>query len=302
LPISWHKVESLNSHVRHSIVEGCFSGLESFSLMLKKHHNDQEIVAGIRSSISQLPMVRRTLKDYFDGCIDQDIRLKDVFFLEYKKIFKELDEIERLCAQFSTMLSDSSFRDHFSHSIPAMTRVIQRENLARIDLAVKMLKTDIRTILEKLFQNISIKHALKRAKIAVNLNLEGMDSSQFRILAREHELLNAFYELINNVIKHAFPKTLGGRSRKLIISAECHSRENLYLTINLTDNGIGMTNHELSRIRDISFTRGGTGEGMERVVQLIKHNLGQVTYQSIKGEGTTVSVSLPLKIRKEHEE
>jgi signal transduction histidine kinase len=115
-------------------------------------------------------------------------------------------------------------------------------------------------------------------------------------------LLNAFYELINNVIKHAFPGTFGDRPRKLTISAECHSWENLFLTINLTDNGIGMTSHELSRIRDISFTRGGTGEGIERVVQLIKHNLGLVTYRSTKGEGTTVSVSLPLKIRKENEE
>jgi outer membrane protein assembly factor BamB/two-component sensor histidine kinase len=299
---AWHKVESLNSHVRHSIVEGCFSGLESFSLLLKEQYNDPEIVAGIRGGISQLSMVRRTLKDYFEGCIDQDIRLKDVFFLEYKNIFKEMDEIEKLCAQFSTMLSDSSFREHFFHTIPKMTRVVQRENLARIDLEVKMLKTDIRSILEKLLENISIKHALKRANIAVNLNLKGMDSSQFRILAREHQLLNAFYELINNVIKHAFPGTFGDRPRKLTISAECHSWENLFLTINLTDNGIGMTSHELSRIRDISFTRGGTGEGIERVVQLIKHNLGLVTYRSTKGEGTTVSVSLPLKIRKENEE
>ncbi|TNF52858.1 HAMP domain-containing histidine kinase, partial [bacterium] len=299
---AWHKVESLNSHVRHSIVEGCFSGLESFSLLLKEQYNDPEIVAGIRGSISQLPMVRKTLKDYFDGYTDQDIRLKDVFFLEYKNIFKELDEIERLCAQFRTMLSDSSFRNHFFQTIPKKTRVIQRENLARIDLAVKMLKTDIRTILEKLFENVSIKHALKRAHIKVNLSLEGMDSSQFRILAREHELLNAFYELINNVIKHAFSGTFSDRPRELTISAECHSRENLYLTIYLADNGIGMTPHELSRIRDISFTRGGTGEGMERVVQLIEHNLGKVTYRSKKGEGTKVSVSLPLKIRKEHEE
>jgi len=299
---AWHKVESLNSHVRHSIVEGCFSGLESFSLLLKEQCNDPEIVAGIMGSISQLPMVRRTLKDYFEGCVDQDIRLKDVFFLEYKNIFKALDEIEKLCAKFSTLLSDSSFREHFSHAIPKKTRLIQRENLARIDLAVKMLKTDIRTILEKLLENISIKHALKRANIAVNLNLKGMDSSQFRILAREHELLNAFYELINNVLKHAFPGSFGNRPRELTISADCHPGKNLYLTINLTDNGIGMTPHELSRIRDISFTRGGTGEGMERVTQLIRHNLGKVTYRSIKGEGTTVSVSLPLKIRKENEE
>jgi signal transduction histidine kinase len=60
-----------------------------------------------------------------------------------------------------------------------------------------------------------------------------------------------------------------------------------------------MSAHELARMRDISFTKGGTGEGMERVFQLIEHNRGKVSYHSKKGSGTTVSISLPLKIRKE---
>ncbi|MCK5011742.1 MAG: hypothetical protein KAS98_14705, partial [Deltaproteobacteria bacterium] len=57
---AWHKVETLNSQVRHSIVEGCFSGLESFTLMFKDKYDDQDIVNGIDTSITQLPMVRKT--------------------------------------------------------------------------------------------------------------------------------------------------------------------------------------------------------------------------------------------------
>ena len=119
---AWHTVENLNSHVRHSIVEGCFSGLESFSLMLKENYSDQDIIRGITSSIKQLPMVRKTLTDYFEGSIDGDVRLKDVFFFHYKMIFKELDEIEELSTHFQDNLNDTSFRDHFAHIIPAKNK------------------------------------------------------------------------------------------------------------------------------------------------------------------------------------
>ena len=295
---AWHKVESLNSHVRHSIVEGCFSGLESFALMLKGKHDDHDIVNGIKNSIRQLPTVRKTLTDYFDGCIDGEVRLKDIFFLEYKTIFKDLDDIEKMSALFKDKLSDTLYRDDFFKIVPEKTRSIQSKHLARIDLAVKRLKTDVRTILGNLFENHLISQALSKASISVNLILPELDSSKIRVLAREHELFNAFYELINNVIKHAYKGMENVRDKRVTISVECYSKENLYLRIKVSDNGIGMTPHELSRIRDISFTKGGTGEGVDRVFQLIEHNLGKVEYQSEKGKGTTVLIRLPLKIRK----
>ena len=296
---AWHTVENLNSHVRHSIVEGCFSGLESFSLMLRENYRDQDIIKGINSSIKQLPMVRKTLTDYFDGYIDGDVRLKDVFFFQYKMVFKELDEIEQLSTHFKDNFNDTSFRNHFAQIIPEKTRNIQRDNLDRIDHAVKRLKTDVCAILGNLFQDNLIIQSLHKASITVYLNLASLDSSHCRILAREHELFNAFFELTNNVIKHAFHGIHDKRDRTITVSTECYSKENLYLKIDFTDNGIGMSAHDFARMRDISFTKGGTGEGMERVFQLIEHNRGKVSYHSKKGSGTTVSISLPLKIRKE---
>jgi anti-sigma regulatory factor (Ser/Thr protein kinase) len=296
---AWHKVESLNSNVRHSIVEGCFSGLESFTLMLKDKYGDQDIVDSIAASIKHLPVVRKTLTDYFEERINGEVRLKDIFFLEYKTIFKELDEIEKLSAEFKENVDDLSYREAFSKVIPEKTRSIQRKNLGAIDFAVKRLKIDMRTVLEGLCEDSIITRTLSNASIAVDISLPELDSSQFKVLAREHELFNAFYELINNIAKHAYKGMEVDRKRNVTISAECYSEENLYLKITIADNGIGMTPHELSRVRDISFTKGGTGEGIERVFQLIERNLGKVHYQSEKGKGTAVSISLPLKIRKE---
>ena len=296
---AWHRVERLNSHVRHSIVEGCFSGLESFSLLFKENYSDQEIIRGIKSSIKQLPVVRTTLTDYFDSTIDGEVRLKDVFFAHYKTIFRELDEIEQLSARFENSCRDGSFRELFTQIIPEKTRTIQRDNLARIDHAVKRLKTDVYALLENLFQDNLIKQSLHRASISLNLNLAPPDSPHCSVLARKHELYNAFYELTNNVIKHAFQGVHDERTRTITVSTECLSGENLCLKVTFADNGIGIAARKRSRLRDISFTRGGTGEGIERVFQLIEHNLGEVRYHSRKGSGTRVSILLPLKMRKE---
>jgi len=300
LPVgAWHRVENLNSHVRHSIVEGCFSGLESFSLMLKERYNDSDMVATIDNCIKQLPIVRKTLSDYFECSISDEVRLKDIFFVEYKTIFKDLDDIERVSSNFRGKLNTTSYRNTFSEIIPQKTRSIQRKNLAAIDVAVKSLKKDVRTIVENLLTNSFIKHALYHASISVKVNFSELESTQFRVLVREHELYNALYELVHNVIKHAYKDLPTRRAKNITFAAEWYTDENLYLRITISDNGMGMSSTELSRMRDISITKEGTGEGIARVFQLIERNCGRVAYTSEKGKGTTVSLSLPLKIRKD---
>jgi len=251
------------------------------------------------SSIKQLPMVRETLTDYFDGSIDGDVRLKDIFFSEYKIIFKELDEIEILCAHFEEKFHHTAFRNRFSAAIPEKTRTIQRESLARIDLAVKRLKTDVRALLENLIEHNPVKEALRDASIAVHMNLSPLDNAHFKVLAREHQLFNAFYEIITNILHHAFKALKDNRDKNITITGECYAKGNLYLKLTIADNGVGMTPHELARMRDISFQRGRTGDGVERVIQLIEENRGTVHYRSRKGKGTSVIITLPLKIREE---
>ena len=82
--------------------------MESFALMLKDAPRDREIINGIENSIKQLPMVRKTLTDYFDSSIEEKVKLKDIFFLEYKIILKELDDIERLSKGFRKKVPGNS--------------------------------------------------------------------------------------------------------------------------------------------------------------------------------------------------
>ncbi|WP_166267535.1 sensor histidine kinase [Marinobacter caseinilyticus] len=66
-------------------------------------------------------------------------------------------------------------------------------------------------------------------------------------------------------------------------------------TVDVTDNGSGMHESVLQRVTEPFFTtrQEGTGLGLSITHQLIKLNGGDLLIQSTKGEGTTVSVTLP---------
>lgn len=68
-----------------------------------------------------------------------------------------------------------------------------------------------------------------------------------------------------------------------------------YYEIEISDNGIGMDEETLSRIKDMFYTtkRRGTGLGVSLSNEIIKKHNGELRYESRKGEYTKVYVKLP---------
>jgi len=72
------------------------------------------------------------------------------------------------------------------------------------------------------------------------------------------------------------------------------------LTVRLTDNGCGMTEGELSRVRDPFFTNGEkhksrkVGLGIPFLMQTVEMTGGHFDIQSEKGKGTKVSIRFDL--------
>jgi two-component system sporulation sensor kinase B len=72
--------------------------------------------------------------------------------------------------------------------------------------------------------------------------------------------------------------------------------ENKKISIEIKDNGIGMTNEEVLRLDKPSYStkEKGTGLGMLMVFSTINKLRGQIKIESQKGKGTTILITIPV--------
>ena len=123
----------------------------------------------------------------------------------------------------------------------------------------------------------------------IAIGSRGLDSLP-DIMADEHRLFNAFYNLINNAIPEVSP---GG---KITISGEEVTAESGVL-ISIADTGRGMP----PEVRDSLFTaqamsrkRLGTGLGTKIVKDVVDAHRGRISVESEVGRGATFKLFLPL--------
>jgi len=112
----------------------------------------------------------------------------------------------------------------------------------------------------------------------------------------------AFRQIVLNLVANAVKFTERGGS--VVVSA---SVEGPRLMLRVTDTGVGIAVDDLKRIGDPFFQAGktyqrkheGTGLGLSIVKGLVGLHHGEINVQSKVGEGTTVSVALPLSFTAE---
>ncbi|MDH5609962.1 MAG: HAMP domain-containing histidine kinase [Cyclobacteriaceae bacterium] len=75
-------------------------------------------------------------------------------------------------------------------------------------------------------------------------------------------------------------------------------RSNDKTTICFSDTGVGISNENLSKITNPFFTTKppgkGTGLGLSIVYSIVAEHGGFISFDSIEGKGTTVTIELPL--------
>jgi PAS domain S-box-containing protein len=108
--------------------------------------------------------------------------------------------------------------------------------------------------------------------------------------------------LINNALSHAFENKTGGLVR-LVINKQNEDQVKLVFS----DNGIGIPPENLPRVFDPFFTtklgQGGSGLGMNIVYNLVTDELGgEISIQSEKNIGTTLTILIPLIAPRKHKE
>ncbi|MHC2808106.1 signal transduction histidine kinase [Bradyrhizobium diazoefficiens] len=107
----------------------------------------------------------------------------------------------------------------------------------------------------------------------------------------------AFKQIVLNLVANAIKFT--ERGGQVSVSAAVSGS---HLTLRISDTGVGIAPDDLKRIGAPFFQAGktyqrrheGTGLGLSIVKSLVALHLGDLTVQSRLGEGTAVTVKLPL--------
>lgn len=121
------------------------------------------------------------------------------------------------------------------------------------------------------------------------VTIETKINSDLVVYGDNPRLKQVFINLLKNAIE-AVPDLEG---QVFIRAYSSHE----YIRIKISDNGSGMTADQLERLGEPYFTlkEKGTGLGLTVTFSIIHHHGGTIRYQSSIGEGTTVTVSLPIQ-------
>ena len=105
--------------------------------------------------------------------------------------------------------------------------------------------------------------------------------------ADEGQLKQVFWNLARNAL-HAMP---GGGTLRATLEKNSDNR----LRIAFSDTGCGMSPDQVEHLFEpFSSTTGGTGLGLSIVYQIIRDHGGTINVRSREGQGTTITVELPM--------
>ena len=106
----------------------------------------------------------------------------------------------------------------------------------------------------------------------------------------KNRLRQVFVNIIDNALKYSDE---GGS-----VTISTLRRENGFVDIEVKDTGIGIPADQLEKVKTKFFkgnaTRRGSGIGLAVADEIIRMHGGEILLDSIEGEGTTVTIRLPI--------
>ena len=145
--------------------------------------------------------------------------------------------------------------------------------------------------IEELFKrvNILMRHELKNAIIYLNVVMKSNEHTQI------NGDVNSLVQVINNMISNAIQAYDGKTNQTIDLIVE-NDDKNLYISIK--DHGCGLPKKVKDKLfKEMITTKGknGTGLGLYMSYSTIKaHFGGDITFDSVEGQGTTFTITLPL--------
>jgi two-component system NtrC family sensor kinase len=200
-------------------------------------------------------------------------------------------ENERTIAALERRMAYRQAGDFFNGSLEGLDRIqdliVDLRNFSRLDEA-KMKDTDINQALDstlKIANNI-LKHRVTVTKKYGNLPMVRCYPAQIN---------QVFLNLVTNAAQACEKPDVPNYKGELTL--ETHA-DNEKVFIEISDNGTGIAEKNLSKIFEPFFTTKpvgkGTGLGLSIVYKIIEQHNGKITVSSTVGVGTTFTVMLPV--------
>lgn len=218
--------------------------------------------------------------------LEQDKQIRSSLF----KISHEIKNPIAVCKGYLEMF-DINNLNHSQKFIPILKEEINRVLLLLQDF-LSMTKinieediVDVNMVLEDTLDNFI--PILKENNISLDTNI--LSESTY-IIGDYNRLQQAFINIINNSIESLVNRDDG----VLSIDVELNKDR---VNIIFKDNGEGMSKEMLGKIFEpfVTSKKYGTGLGVSLLKEIITSHKGKVKYESELNDGTTVTISLPLK-------
>jgi len=149
-----------------------------------------------------------------------------------------------------------------------------------------------RVKLQELLKEIMLNVWAKAEKKQIQIKLDDQMEKPITVIGDANRLKQVFLNLVDNAIKFSHENSW----IHLVINPISAEQ----VQIEVVDSGIGISEENLSRVRDrffqVNHQGGGTGLGLAISQQLVELHHGKMDIRSELGAGTTVSVTLPMPI------
>lgn len=238
----------------------------AFNQMSEQVHNLDEARSQFVSNAShELKTPLATIKILVESMLYQDdmpVELRSEFLTD---IDKEIDRLSSVVGDLLTLVHIDSHKLRLRREMMVFSDTV-RESVKRLQPLAK-----------------------KRGQ-TIEVSIE----DQCEMFADANKLAQVCYNIIENAVKYT-PD--GGRIRVSL------SRMGRDAVLEISDTGVGIPQEDLAHVFDRFYRvdkarsrdTGGTGLGLSIVQQIVRLHAGSVTVQSVRGEGTTFTVQLPVK-------
>ncbi|MBP9888523.1 MAG: response regulator [Leptospiraceae bacterium] len=156
------------------------------------------------------------------------------------------------------------------------------------------LEFSISSLIQNLLKTIEITAVEKKLKLEKNI-----DDNVPKILIGDSLRLN---QILLNLVSNAIKFTNSGFV-KIVVESESFSKNQVLVTFQISDSGIGIPKEEQKLIFQSFFQvkgtekkYGGTGLGLAITKRLVEMQNGSITLKSSVGEGTTFTVKIPYNV------